>query len=154
MIGSHAGAEAGGYRGHCLEEERIWTDRRTKNPTALIPGWVWWLVLIGLVVWNVSSLRQTAQPQADIPYSLFLTQVHNGNVVSITLNGDQITGPLAQAIIWPRPTATASASAAAGANAPPAPKASSGGHAHREAVPMPYLQFRTLFLRRSAIPLS
>ena len=127
-------------------------QRDQDPPRPLIPAWIWWLVLIGLVVWNVSSLRQTAQPQADIPYSLFLTQVHNGNVTEITLNGDQITGTVAQAILWPEPTPVVTAAAGGSAitpvptaATPPAATTTASATATEAALPAPYLLFRTTF---------
>jgi cell division protease FtsH len=74
---------------------------------------VWWLVLIGLVAWNIWMFWPApSQPVASLPYSEFLAQVRASNVASIQIAGDQITGKFARPIPWsqPRPDATPASS--------------------------------------------
>lgn len=70
---------------------------------------VWWLVLIGLVAWNIWMFWPTpSRPVASLPYSEFLAQVRASNVTSVQIAGDQITGKFVRPVPWsqPRPDAT------------------------------------------------
>jgi len=67
--------------------------------------WGWVVILLALVVWNLWFLWPKREPEAHIPYSQFVAQVREGNVVSVTIVGSEITGTLAKALPWPTPTA-------------------------------------------------
>jgi len=64
-------------------------------------SWIWWPLLLALLVWNLVAFWPQGQPQASIPYSTFLAQVRSGNVSSVSIAGDQITGTFVQPIVWP-----------------------------------------------------
>jgi cell division protease FtsH len=99
-----------------------------------IPGWVWWVILVFIIAWNFGLFKVGQMPQADVPYSNFVTQVRAGNVESVTIAGDEITGTLAKGI--PLPTSTVSSVQT------PAPSPSP------QATPTPatlYTEFRTTF---------
>ena len=38
-------------------------------------AWIWWLVLIALIVWNIFAFLPASQPEVTIPYTAFLAQV-------------------------------------------------------------------------------
>jgi cell division protease FtsH len=78
--------------------------------TPRISRW-WWLILLAMLVWNVLSFWPKAQPEISIPYSTFLTQVRAGNVASVRITGDKITGTFVNPISWPSPTASPQATA-------------------------------------------
>ncbi len=66
----------------------------------------------------------SSKPEASIPYTEFLTQVRNGNVKQVHIDGSQITGSLVKPLAWPAPTATpAATTAATTATAQPNPNA-------------------------------
>jgi cell division protease FtsH len=67
----------------------------------------WWLILIGLLVWNLWMFLPKGNPQVDIPYSAFLHQLKTGNIAQVTISGDQITGTFTNPIDWPTPTPAA-----------------------------------------------
>ncbi len=67
-------------------------------------SWIWWLIFIALLAWNIWLFLPTGQSEANIPYSTFLAQVQAGNVVRVRIVGDQIIGSLAQPIAWPEAT--------------------------------------------------
>ncbi len=69
-----------------------------------IPRWVWWVTLLALMVWNVVLFWPSSQPSASIPYSTFVEQVRAGNVTSVQISGDAITGKFAVAFAWAGPT--------------------------------------------------
>ena len=69
-----------------------------------IPRWAWWVAFLALIVWNIWLFRPQSQPEASIPYSIFLEQVRAGNVASVNISGDQITGKFATAVSWPQST--------------------------------------------------
>ncbi len=64
----------------------------------------WWLVLIALMIWNVLTFLAGGTSQADIPYTTFIDQVRSGNVTSVQIQGNQITGSFAKPLTWPPPT--------------------------------------------------
>lgn len=61
----------------------------------------WWVVFIGLLIWNIIAFWRPANPTADIPYTAFLDQVQADNVAKINLTGDEISGTFVQPVIWP-----------------------------------------------------
>lgn len=74
----------------------------------------WWLLFIGLLVWNIWAIFPRSQAVTDIPYSTLLTQVKASNVSQVTISGSDITGSLLQSITLPAATpATGTASGAA-----------------------------------------
>ena len=75
--------------------------------------WMWWIIAIGLLIWNIFSFLPKSRPEVNIPYSVFIQQVSAGNVASVHISGSEITGKFTRAI--PDPQATPSA--AAGGNA-------------------------------------
>jgi len=107
-----------------------------------MPRWVWWVALLALVAWNIWLFRPVSQPEATVPYSVFLEQVRAGNVTSVHISGDEITGKFAAAIPWPQPTPgpepTASTAPRTQPSATPSPQATP------TAAPT-YLDFRTTF---------
>ena len=86
-------------------------------------NWWWWLIMIALLAWNVWTFRPSSNPQVNLPYSAFLDQVRAGNVPSVEIAGDQITGQFVHPIAWPQNLAspTPAATAATAATAAPAP---------------------------------
>jgi cell division protease FtsH len=74
---------------------------------------MWWLILIGLMAWNIWMFRPASQPEARPSYSSFLEQVRAGNVASVQIAGSQITGQFVKPIAWTpsTPAATPTASA-------------------------------------------
>jgi cell division protease FtsH len=83
-------------------------------------NWFWWIIALALIIWNVWLLWPNSQPQANIPYSTFLDQVQTGNVTSVHITGDQITGKFAKPFPWSNNQAT-SAPTASSNNSKPAP---------------------------------
>jgi len=90
---------------------------------------LWWLVLAGLLIWNLLTyINRGAQVIVSIPYSTFVEQVKAGNISSVKIQGNQITGNFVTALTWPRPT----------------PGATSTGNA-TQTSPQSYKDFKTLF---------
>ncbi|MGE5251148.1 MAG: ATP-dependent zinc metalloprotease FtsH [Bacteroidota bacterium] len=79
---------------------------------------LWWIVLIGLMVWNAITYFKPAAPQAEIPYSTFIDQVKAGNVSTVTITGNQITGQFMNSFTWPEVTPGATPTDGSQANAP------------------------------------
>src|SRR6266508_2084006 len=73
-------------------------------------SWFWWILLIGLTIWNVMTYLNVATPQVEIPYSTFLDQVKADNISSVTITGNEITGKFIKSLVWP-PATSGSASA-------------------------------------------
>jgi cell division protease FtsH len=93
---------------------------------------LWWIVLIALMVWNVFTFIGGGTSQAQIPYTTFIEQVKSGNVTSVQIQGNQITGSFAQPFSWPPPTPVGT----------PAATPPQGAQA---ATPQDYQAFSTLF---------
>jgi cell division protease FtsH len=91
-------------------------------------SWFWWIVLIGLTIWNITTYLKAAPAQVEIPYSTFIDQVQKGNISSVTITGNVITGNFVKSVTWPQvtpgPTPTGVAAAA---------------------TPQPYTEFVTVF---------
>lgn len=78
--------------------------------------------MIALLAWNVWNFRPSNQPVANIPYSTLLNEVQAGNVATVQIQGDQITGKFTHAIPWPEPSIpTPDSSAPQAAQSPAAP---------------------------------
>jgi cell division protease FtsH len=100
-----------------------------------IPRWIWLVVLVGAVVWNVFLLSPGSQPEASIPYSTFVTQVKAGNVQSVKIAGDEITGVFNTPVTWPTVTPGTSSGATPSTTEPVATVTTS----------QTYTDFRTTF---------
>ncbi|MEJ2597915.1 MAG: ATP-dependent zinc metalloprotease FtsH [Anaerolineales bacterium] len=101
--------------------------------------WGWWLLLLGLMAWNIYVLIPKSQPSATIPYSTFLDQVKTNNVASVQISGSEISGDFVSAIQWPQKTPQATQAAGQSTNAQ-SPAAKSPA-----ATPSTYSQFQTTF---------
>ncbi len=54
--------------------------------------WIWWVIAVGLLIWNIIALLPKTRPDLTIPYSTFIGQVEAGNITSIQISGSGITG--------------------------------------------------------------
>lgn len=88
----------------------------------------WWIVLVGLTIWNLVTYFKTAPARVEIPYSTFIDQIQAGNISSVTITGNLITGNFVKSVIWPQvapgPTPTDAVAAV---------------------TPQPYTEFVTIF---------
>ncbi len=73
------------------------TDRGPTPPRPRISP-IWWVILAGLLIWNIVTLFPSASQQVDISYSGFLAQVKGDNVKTVQIKGDSITGTFVQSI--------------------------------------------------------
>ena len=89
---------------------------------------IWWVILIGLMIWNAITYFKSAPPQVEIPYSTFIEQVKSGNITMVTITGNQITGNFVNSVTWPQVT--------------PGPTPTAGASAE---TPQSYAQFSTIF---------
>ncbi len=95
----------------------------------------WWLVFLALLIWNIIAFIPHGNSAAQIPYSTFLEQVKSGNVTSVQISGDQISGNFARPFTW----------SAAGTALPPASTGvPSTGNSATQATAT-YTTFQTLF---------
>jgi len=84
---------------------------------------LWWVVLLGLTIWNVWALWPSSRPEATLPYSVFLAQVQAGNVKGVQISGSQISGQFARPVTWPTAApATTPVTPAITAQATPSPQ--------------------------------
>jgi cell division protease FtsH len=104
-------------------------------------AWIWWLVLIALIVWNIFAFLPASQPEVTIPYTAFLAQVRANNVTQVQISGDEITGTFVKPILWPQPTAQTTP-----ATTPSATSASGGAVSPAASqTPQNYDKFQTTF---------
>ena len=66
--------------------------------------WFWWILAVGLLVWNVLSFLPKSKPEINIPYSQFISQVNAGNIANIQVSGSEITGKFVNPFPGPLPT--------------------------------------------------
>ncbi len=71
---------------------------------------IWWIILVGLLAWNVYAFWPRSQPDINLPYSSFLDQVKADHVQSVQISGSSINGqftqPLQMSVLIPVPTST------------------------------------------------
>ncbi len=84
---------------------------------------IWWIIMLVLLAWNFWAFRPNTQTVASIHYSTLLDQIRAGNVQSVQIQGNQITGQFAKAIPWPEPTPAPSPNASASPTPAPPPPA-------------------------------
>jgi cell division protease FtsH len=78
--------------------------RSQPSPASLL---FWWLVMLGLIVWNIMTFWPKTNPEVTIPYSTFLDQVRSNNVSKIHITEDKITGDFIKPFTWPKSAPTA-----------------------------------------------
>ena len=94
-----------------------------KQPPSPVPrsSLVWYLIMLGLMAWNVITFWPKTAAQATLPYTTFLDQVRSDNLAKVHISGDQITGTFVKDFEWPagmQPSPPAQARAAAESKAP------------------------------------
>jgi cell division protease FtsH len=62
----------------------------------------WWLVMMGLVAWNMIAFWPKTSSQVTLPYTTFLDQVKSDNIAKVHISGDQITGTFVKPFEWPK----------------------------------------------------
>ncbi len=116
--------------------------------------WLWWMVSTFLLVWSLFSLWPQQPPEvAKIPYSTFLDQVRLGDVATVHIVADTITGTFVKPELWPEPERQAESNAAGPAASPARPnpgEKSLSSQADTAApttplAPTQYRRFRTTF---------
>jgi cell division protease FtsH len=109
-------------------------NQNRDNPQGTPPrpkfSWIWWVILLALLVWNLLVFLPQGTPEVTLPYSSFIDQVEKGNVASVTITGSTITGTFNTAI--PAPATTP-----APGTTPTAPAAGT--------TPTTYTEFTTTF---------
>ena len=86
-------------------------DANSPQPPNRRNFWTWWLIWTALLlVWNIFTFPRPGASVA-VPYSAFLAQVRNGDVKSVHVTGDSITGTFAHPYFPPAPQATGSPAA-------------------------------------------
>jgi cell division protease FtsH len=78
-------------------------DQQPRIPRPRISPF-WWIVLVGLMIWNIVTYLKSAPAQVEIPYSTFIDQVQSGNISMVTITGNEITGNLITPLTWPQVT--------------------------------------------------
>ena len=79
-------------------------SQRKPPPKTRRTGWVWWLILLVLMIWNVFTFLPRSRPEVAIPYTTLLQQVRADNVSVVQIAGSQITGQFVRPLLWPQPT--------------------------------------------------
>jgi cell division protease FtsH len=77
-------------------DKNLMDNQKQKNPRLSL-SWFWWVLLASLMIWNLISFWPRSQPQINIPYSVFLQQVKDGNVARVQITGSDITGSFQKA---------------------------------------------------------
>jgi cell division protease FtsH len=117
-------------------------EPKSENPKkSSVPRWMW-LATLMLAVWYVWTLWPTSQSEANISYSAFVEQVRTGNVSSVQISGDEITGKFVKAVPWPQPTPSPEPTAATSSGTPST--SASSPQPTPTAAPT-YSDFRTTF---------
>src|SRR3954447_11198930 len=94
-------------------------QQQQEQPRSPLRRWVNWILLAGLIIWNILLFWPQGQPSSTaIPYSNFLAQLQAGNIRQVSIQGADIKGafvqPVPAALLAGTPT-----SATAGATTSP-----------------------------------
>ncbi len=100
-------------------------------------GWIWWIILGALLVWNLVNLLPQSQPEAKITYSAFVNYVQAGKVASVDVKETEIHGIFKSSQAIPAQDFT-TGSAQPTVEAP-------GGTPQPTAAPTAYQDFVTVF---------
>jgi cell division protease FtsH len=85
--------------------------------------WTWWVVtMVLLLAWNIFTFPRPVT-QVTIPYSTLLAQVRAGNVTSVHVTGDDVSGTFRRPFTPPSPAPSNAPSPAPSAGASPKPQA-------------------------------
>jgi cell division protease FtsH len=57
---------------------------------------IWWVIMVGLLAWNVYAFWPHSQAQITLPYSSFIAQVKDDHVKSVNISGSSIKGEFTQ----------------------------------------------------------
>ncbi|HYN88315.1 MAG TPA: ATP-dependent zinc metalloprotease FtsH, partial [Ardenticatenaceae bacterium] len=69
---------------------------------------VYWLALLGiLLLWNAWSYFPRSVPRVDLPYTEFVRQAEAGNVATVEIVGQLVTGTFKEAVPWSEAQAAA-----------------------------------------------
>ncbi len=77
-------------------------ERQTQKPSGPRISWVWWLLLLSLIIWNLILVIPAKEtPEVVLPYSALLAQIRADNIKQVDINGAHITGVFAKPVIQP-----------------------------------------------------
>jgi cell division protease FtsH len=77
-------------------------ERQPRKSSGPRISWVWWLVLLSLIIWNlILVLPAKGTPEVVLPYSALLAQVRADNVKQVEINGAHISGIFIKPVIRP-----------------------------------------------------
>jgi cell division protease FtsH len=69
------------------------------KPRLRVPGWIWWILLAGLLIWNIFALANPfAAGPSSVTYSDFIAQVQADNISQVTLQDRNVTGTFKQSV--------------------------------------------------------
>ena len=88
------------------------------GPTRLSP--ISWIIFVLLMLWNLWSFVPRSTPEVALPYTAFVAQVGAGNVSSVRIVGEAITGGFVHPITWPEPAKAADHQSSGGTTSTPA----------------------------------
>jgi cell division protease FtsH len=85
-------------------------------------NWAWWIAtIVFLLIWNVVTFPRPVA-SVTIPYSTLLAQIRTGNVSSVHVTGDDISGTFRRPFAPPSPAPSAVATPSSSRSASPAPQ--------------------------------
>jgi cell division protease FtsH len=92
-------------------------SQKPPQKTGLNP--IWWVIMLGLLAWNVYAFWPRSQTQISLPYSSFVDQVKADHVQSVQISGSSIKGTFTQSQLLtdliPVPTTSPNATPSFGA---------------------------------------
>jgi ATP-dependent Zn protease len=69
-------------------------SQKPPQKTGISP--IWWLIMVGLLAWNLYSFWPRPQSQVSLPYSSFVDQVKAEHVKAVQISGSSIKGEFSQ----------------------------------------------------------
>ncbi len=69
-------------------------SQKPPQKTGLNP--IWWVIMLGLLAWNVYAFWPRSQTQISLPYSSFVDQVKADHIQAVQISGSSIKGTFTQ----------------------------------------------------------
>ncbi len=69
-------------------------SQKPPQKTSLNP--IWWVIMLGLLAWNIYAFWPRTETQISLPYSSFVSQVKADHIKSVQISGSSIKGEFIQ----------------------------------------------------------
>lgn len=83
-----------------MDSQNQGSNKTPKQPPRFI--WIWFLILMGLLIWYGLILWPKSRSDVEVPYNVFLEELSADNIGEVYIYGDRITGKFVKPFSWPQ----------------------------------------------------